>query len=220
MNVNEWICYYTEQHRRRDATRRGRKWTRYVKSGSAWTNRTDGGAGCSKGRIDRMGDELTIVEIGNDLKKVKLNGTDSTVNGQRKEYMKRIVFIVFVAWGRPVGETRTARDEYEQARERLPEGTGFYLGCRVWGREEGLRYFAVVKLGGQLATVGELCTWLDLGERWQVREPRVGQGLAKFVESAQSYCAWCSGWQPRGSRIVLEQGDVERMEMVTGRCIF
>ncbi len=164
-----------------------------------------------------------------DLKKVKDEGLLKERHGLWREvvgepvdvetvekYMKKIVFIVFVEWCRKVGERRMPEEEYGEAKSRLPEGTGLYMECSgQGGAERGRQYCAVVVLRAQLATVGDIREWLDLGERWRVLEPVVGRGLAGWVEDVQSYCGR-DGSEAHGEPIVVEQGDVETRAMMEG----
>jgi hypothetical protein len=135
----------------------------------------------------------------------------------KERWMKRIVFAVYVTWCRPVGETRTPDDEYMRAVWHVPVGTGLYLGCNEEGRaERGLRYYAVVLLRKKLATVGELCTWLDLGEQWQLKEPKAGQGLADFLRTTQEYCGRY-GSEAHGEVVNVKRGDAGTQRMLE-RC--
>jgi hypothetical protein len=146
----------------------------------------------------------------------KEDGMDMREEAQLEKYMymKKIVFIVMVSWSRWVGETRTLKDVYTQSKLRLPEGTGLYLGCNEELRAgRGLRYHAVVLLRGKLATIGDLKEWLDLGEKYSVREPRTGVKLEKFLQDTQDYCGR-EGSEVCSSRIVVQRGDEETQVML------
>jgi hypothetical protein len=135
------------------------------------------------------------------------------VEESRKKLAKRIVFVVLVSWMRDTEETRTVESEYATLKPRLPEGSALFLGHT--GCERGEYSDAVVVLRGQLATVGDLRTWFDVGlegTEASFVEPFEGQKLEKFLEDAQEWCA--RGGETCGVRIVAKRGDVETETML------
>jgi hypothetical protein len=113
-----------------------------------------------------------------------------------------------------VGETRTAEEEYATMKAQLPGGSALFIGCKEQDATEWVQYCAVIVLRGQLATVGDLYTWLNVGEQWRkLDEPRAGQRLASFLLNTQDYCSR-DGSEACGERIVVERGDAETQKMI------
>jgi len=127
------------------------------------------------------------------------------------EAQTRIVFAVFVRWTRYEEVSLTPDREYNLMRTRVSDESGLFMGSSLVADE--YTYEGVFLFRNRLVTVSDIRMWAGCGA--MVWEPAEGQQLEEFLRRTQKQCRR-GGRETHGFPILVEDGDVETQEMLSG----